>query len=322
MALCWTKRCTNSPTHAKVADAKERTLYRPYGNWADNLTWQFAGAGPVESHGYIGERLDADAGLLFLNARYFDPQLAMFIQPDWWEVTEPGVGTNRYAYAGGDPVNGSDPGGHDIFDAEAPKTSVYTSVNGISAHGLFYSWAESTVQAQPGLARGFTIQTNKQLGSSWFDKFLGLALRPDAVAHDSPVDGRIWELKPITTMNSEVALSAAEAQITSYILAGQDEGIQMTRGRASDIVTAEGVEIGAFFGKDGLEYQVRLYTGADKGKDRMGLIYYTLSQTGNRQLSAMEVARNSVDAWARATRNGSTIFLPPSGYPVPIPVFP
>ena len=57
----------------------------------------------------------ADAGLLYLNARYFDPQLAMFTQPDWWEVTEPGVGTNRYAYAGGDPVNGSDPGGHEVW---------------------------------------------------------------------------------------------------------------------------------------------------------------------------------------------------------------
>ena len=59
----------------------------------------------------------ADAGLLYLNARYYDPQLAMFIQPDWWEVTEPGVGTNRYAYAGGDPVNGSDPGGHEVWNS-------------------------------------------------------------------------------------------------------------------------------------------------------------------------------------------------------------
>ena len=36
----------------------------------------------------------------------------MFTQSDWWEVTKPGVGTNRYAYAGGDPVNASDPGGN------------------------------------------------------------------------------------------------------------------------------------------------------------------------------------------------------------------
>jgi len=36
----------------------------------------------------------------------------MFIQPDWFEVTEPGVGTNRYAYSANDPVNLMDPGGN------------------------------------------------------------------------------------------------------------------------------------------------------------------------------------------------------------------
>lgn len=36
----------------------------------------------------------------------------MFLQPDWFEVTMPGVGTNRFAYGLGDPVNLSDPGGN------------------------------------------------------------------------------------------------------------------------------------------------------------------------------------------------------------------
>ncbi len=36
----------------------------------------------------------------------------MFIQPDWFEVTKAGVGTNRYAYSGNDPVNISDPNGN------------------------------------------------------------------------------------------------------------------------------------------------------------------------------------------------------------------
>jgi RHS repeat-associated protein len=66
----------------------------------------------AETKGFIGERFDADAGLQYLNARYFDPKLGMFLQPDWWEVTQAGVGTNRYGYAGGDPVNGRDPSGH------------------------------------------------------------------------------------------------------------------------------------------------------------------------------------------------------------------
>ena len=37
---------------------------------------------------------------------------ALFIQPDWFDPTEPGVGTNRYSYSFNDPVNSSDPGGN------------------------------------------------------------------------------------------------------------------------------------------------------------------------------------------------------------------
>ncbi|MEX0971420.1 MAG: RHS repeat-associated core domain-containing protein, partial [Paracoccaceae bacterium] len=40
-----------------------------------------------EEHGFIGERFDASTGLQYLNARYYDPDLGRFIQPDWWEVT-------------------------------------------------------------------------------------------------------------------------------------------------------------------------------------------------------------------------------------------
>ena len=53
-------------------------------------TWAFTTTTPAESHGYIGERLDADAGLQYLNARYYDPKLCMFIQPDWFEGTQAG----------------------------------------------------------------------------------------------------------------------------------------------------------------------------------------------------------------------------------------
>ncbi len=36
----------------------------------------------------------------------------MFIQPDWWEVDDPAVGTNRYSYSPNDPINLADPGGN------------------------------------------------------------------------------------------------------------------------------------------------------------------------------------------------------------------
>ena len=70
---------------------------------------------PDEDVGFIGERLDAVAGLQYLNARYYDPELGLFTQPDWLEVTEPGVGTNRYAYSFNDPVNNLDPSGNEAY---------------------------------------------------------------------------------------------------------------------------------------------------------------------------------------------------------------
>lgn len=37
---------------------------------------------------------------------------AMFIQPDWLDPTQPGVGTNRYAYSNNDPINNYDRNGN------------------------------------------------------------------------------------------------------------------------------------------------------------------------------------------------------------------
>lgn len=41
---------------------------------------------------------------------------ARFISPDTMDPTIPGVGTNRYAYSGNDPINKSDPNGHVFGD--------------------------------------------------------------------------------------------------------------------------------------------------------------------------------------------------------------
>jgi RHS repeat-associated protein len=67
-----------------------------------------------ESKGFIGERHDDGAGepgLIYLNARYYDPVLARFIQPDPLDPFVPGVGVNRYAYAFNNPVMMLDPSG-------------------------------------------------------------------------------------------------------------------------------------------------------------------------------------------------------------------
>ena len=86
-----------------------KRAYAPFGKITDELT---APNATVETKGFLGERYDEDSGLQYLNARYYDPELALFIQPDWFEVTEFGVGTNRYSYSFNDPVNKLDPNGN------------------------------------------------------------------------------------------------------------------------------------------------------------------------------------------------------------------
>ncbi len=61
---------------------------------------------------YTGQRLDAATGLYFYNARYYDPGLARFTQPDTI-VPDPGdpQSLNRYSYAGNNPLRYTDPSG-------------------------------------------------------------------------------------------------------------------------------------------------------------------------------------------------------------------
>ncbi len=95
-------------THTN-GEAARLTSYTPYGVPTEtNFTAQVA----EDTEGFIGERYDEETGLQYLNARYYDPLLGRFIQPDWLEVTKEGVGTNRYAYSFNDPMNKSDPNGH------------------------------------------------------------------------------------------------------------------------------------------------------------------------------------------------------------------
>jgi filamentous hemagglutinin len=59
--------------------------------------------------------LKASAASLLTVIALGSPVHARFIQPDDWNPTKPGVGTNRYAYSENDPVNKSDPNGHSTW---------------------------------------------------------------------------------------------------------------------------------------------------------------------------------------------------------------
>ena len=97
-----------------------RLLYRPWGEarsieGTPQTNWRFA-----------GQREDATIGLYFYNARYYDPVLGRFTQPDTI-VPDPGdpQALNRYSYVLNNPVLYIDPSGHayDAGGAAGPSCS-------------------------------------------------------------------------------------------------------------------------------------------------------------------------------------------------------
>ncbi|MGW5006296.1 RHS repeat-associated core domain-containing protein [Streptomyces parvulus] len=79
----------------------KRTATYSYGPYGEARTT----SGTNQPYRYTGTYLDS-SGLYKMGARYYDPQLGRFTQPD-----PSGKESNLYAYAAGDPVNRVDPSG-------------------------------------------------------------------------------------------------------------------------------------------------------------------------------------------------------------------
>ncbi|SMR83581.1 RHS repeat-associated core domain-containing protein [Aliiroseovarius halocynthiae] len=122
------------------------------------------------------ERFDDDSGLQYLNARYYDPEMGIFIQPDWFEVTKPGVGTNRYAYAGNDPVNLMDPNGNAWLDRAWDKVFGDGSFDRFFGKGSAQA-LDNTADAI-GRANGAAIDTLDYYSHSMDAATMGVAGKP------------------------------------------------------------------------------------------------------------------------------------------------
>jgi len=71
-----------------------------------------AGGNPYR---YAGGYTDTTTGLIKFGARYYNPTLGRWTQLDSLTSLLDFTNGNRYAYAGDDPINNSDPSGHCIF---------------------------------------------------------------------------------------------------------------------------------------------------------------------------------------------------------------
>jgi RHS repeat-associated protein len=79
-----------------------RQKHKPFGDQ------HYVSGSHAESKGWIGER-EEETELLYLNARYYDPEIGRFTAPD--PIVGLGQRLNRYSYALSTPANLADPSG-------------------------------------------------------------------------------------------------------------------------------------------------------------------------------------------------------------------
>jgi RHS repeat-associated protein len=95
--------------------------YYPYGA-------KRGGSDVATPYRYTGQRWEARLGLYYYNARWYDPTMRRFAQPDTI-VPEPGnpQSLNRYSYCLNNPVRYSDPTGHYTFEEDPDDPAIFSS---------------------------------------------------------------------------------------------------------------------------------------------------------------------------------------------------
>jgi RHS repeat-associated protein len=114
---------------------------------------------PVPSDdAFTGQKLDG-TGLIYMNARYYDPQLGTFISPDSLVPDASSLADyNRYMYARGNPMRYTDPSGHDGWDVLVNAYFAVTDFGfGVGAQVGY----NTTSIAVPGESNSLAVQSSE-----------------------------------------------------------------------------------------------------------------------------------------------------------------
>ena len=139
-------------------NATATTSYGPYGS-----IHQQTGTSQT-SYGYTGEQFHAGTGLLYLRARYYNPNLHQFMGRDPWSGNSRNPRTlNLYVYAYGNPLLYTDPTGR---CGQLPDGTPLCPTGG-------------TVSSNSALQEGFGVLSNTAANSAaragylgWWDIFV------------------------------------------------------------------------------------------------------------------------------------------------------
>jgi hypothetical protein len=118
--------------------------------------------------------------------------LGRFISPDWWDPSDPGVGTDRYGYSLGDPVNKSDPNGHAPAVCAALQPYPYPNADGAGVACIIESALE---------ALGFAVPQAEQEDAS---------VLSNESAADDKTSGEVVEKEGANDKNAKVVGTAAK----------------------------------------------------------------------------------------------------------------
>ncbi|WP_143026897.1 HYD1 signature containing ADP-ribosyltransferase family protein [Celeribacter baekdonensis] len=191
--------------------------YAPFGEAFDEM---LSLTRADETKGFIGERYDADAGLQYLNARYYDPRLGLFIQPDWLDPIQPGVGLNRYSYSANDPVNLSDPGGNLFKEIGEFLGSVADGMKLGLSKGT--AGALSEISATPNTPENTPMGYAMANAGAKLDHFLGIDHWSSRVGIDSSVFDSGHHTQSVTASGVSAAeIPTAMTDIDNFSLRGK-----------------------------------------------------------------------------------------------------
>ena len=115
-------RLLNNGEHTFLGDALGSTRALADGSGQITDSYDYSPYGTLLRHSgssdnpflFTGEQYDPEAGLYYLRARYYSPELARFLTRDTYngKPIDP-LSQNHYLYAGGNPVVYVDPSGHE-----------------------------------------------------------------------------------------------------------------------------------------------------------------------------------------------------------------
>ena len=106
--------------NSDVAIVENHIIYNSFGNIVD----QTDDTETIGSYYYTGQEFDAETGLYYYNARYYDPTIGRFISQD--PMSFDAGDTNLYRYVGNNPMTFTDPTGM-CWSGVNSSTSSYTS---------------------------------------------------------------------------------------------------------------------------------------------------------------------------------------------------